>query len=218
MYLDRHSLALLMAYSAAEDPHDELELRRWLSVLVDRATVQGREEFAAAVANTNYPTSAVTPVAPAPGDVQLAIDRAPPALLLMLHEDVHPDNTDARNHVPEDIVESLKRALATWDTQWLERAATEAGWAQPPAVEEPPLEPEPVPQDTTPIPLPPSPEPDATPEPEPVPPPSDTTSQQPTDESSDKTTFTVDRRVVYGGAAALGALVVGYLAWKKLQT
>lgn len=131
MYVDRHSIELLLKYSAADATPDETELRQWLSVLVDRASSDARETFTAAVANGDYPFNAVKPHKVPQGEVSLAVDQAPPALLLILGEAVDPDTLDPRNTVPKDLEAPMKVALATWDRATIEQMLDPEGWSLP---------------------------------------------------------------------------------------
>ncbi|MGB1014795.1 MAG: hypothetical protein ACPG4T_11725 [Nannocystaceae bacterium] len=157
MYVDRHSLELLLQYSSPGDTTDENELREWLSVMVDKATKQARDEFAELVTKGDYPKNAVTPSIVGNGEVSLAIDQAPPAVILLLAESVDPDTLDKRNLVPTEMEESLTSALASWNSEMLTSMIGEDGWTPPPLASddpddaphdpEPPVEPVPPPED-----------------------------------------------------------------------
>ncbi len=145
MYVDRHALRALVHYSAAETV-EEGELRKWLTVLVDKATDEARDEFSSAVSNGDYPHNAVTPLPQPKNGGSLAITKAPPALILILGESVDPDTRDPRNDVPKELEETLKVALASWDTAKLESQIADTGWLAP--VDTPDIPgPEDVPQD-----------------------------------------------------------------------
>lgn len=131
MYVDRHSIELLLKYSAPDASPDDNELRQWLTVLVDRATADAREAFTTAVANGDYPLNAVRAQTMPEGELSLAIDRAPPALLLILGEAVDPDTLDPRNNVPQELEGPLKAVLATWDRTAIEQMLKEEGWKVP---------------------------------------------------------------------------------------
>lgn len=216
MYIDRHSLALLLewAHPAPGDVIDEQELRRWLTTLVDRATNPARVEFAKAVADGEYPLNAVRPRGGPqnPSDVSLTIDRGPPALILLVNEAMDPDLRDPGNKVTGTDKETLLRTLALWDAQRLPSMIGPEGWRiqedQP--VEPPPESPDPQPDDSPQPPVDqPSDQPSETPSDQPGDTPSDPPgeTQQPTEQPTDNNDW--NKILMYGG----GALVALGGAW-----
>lgn len=177
--LNRNSLRLLIEYSSADEV-DPLEVRKFLDDLSDRSSEEGRLEFQSRVQAGEYPFNAIRAEGAHPGDVSLAIDRAPPALVLILHE-VEYDDADPRDAVPDSIDQVLTEALARWDLPLLEQLVQPNGWAESPpeqpVQELPPVDPPSPP--TPPTNEPPTPPTDSTDSP-----PTDTPSPAPPDEAS----------------------------------
>lgn len=213
MYVDRHSLELLLKYSADPEP-DEFELRKWLDVLVDRASVESREEFAAAVTEGDYPINAVRPPSVPDGEVSISINRAPPALVLILGEAVDPDLTDLRNEVPKELEASLNTALATWDRPALIEMLEESGWKVPQEPNEPGDVQAPDVPDQTPEPVPgedadnPPVEPDVVDDSEA---PEDPDDDEPEDELA-------SRKKLMMGVGAVAAIGIGWWMWKRRRS
>jgi len=209
MYVDRHSVELLLKYSADPEP-DEFELRKWLDVLVDRASVESREEFAAVVSEGDYPINAVRPQSAPEGEVSISIDRAPPAMLLILGEAVDPDITDLRNEVPQELEASLMAALATWNRPKLQGMLDEPGWKVPeppdqPDDTQPPKEPD---QST-------EQEPDQDAENPPAEPDMVDGSDVPDEEPEDEL---ASRKKLIMGVGAVAAIGLGFWMWKRRRT
>lgn len=209
MYIDRHSVEMLLKYSADSEP-DEFELRKWLDVLVDRASVESREEFAAAVTEGDYPINAVRPPSTPEGEISLAIDRAPPALILILGEAVDPDITDLRNEVPEELEASLNTALATWDRPALVEMLEESGWKVPQQPDKPDVQAPDVPDQT------PDPAPGQDADNPPVEPDVVEGSELPDDDEPEDEL--ASRKKLMMGVGAVAAIGIGWWMWKRRRT
>lgn len=205
MHVDRHSVSLLVEWSA-NPPADEQVLRRWLTTLVDRANEAARIEFAKAVETGTYPVNAITAKgAPQkPSEISLSIDRAPPAAILILNEVQDPDVLDPGNMVKGALKEELIRAFALWDVGALQTMMGPDGWRKG----EPQPQPQPPPGDVSESPDDPEQPPDdqGQPMPEPVDTPEQDNSQKAPPETDDSAPERNWKPYLYalGGMTALG--------------
>ncbi|MGB1015585.1 MAG: hypothetical protein ACPG4T_15725 [Nannocystaceae bacterium] len=206
---------MLLHYSTLVDV-DEQELRGWLHTLMDRASTIARSEFAAAVESGEYPLNAVTPRGkPKLGGVSLALEKAPPALLLILNEALDPDLHDPNNEVPEDAEEAVTQALMQWDPARIMVTFGDDGWRLATASEPPVNDSGPDPEDTPE----PGPKPDDKPPPADTPTPDDTPqdASNPTEEPTSDGWINPDnlRVAKYVGAATVA--VGGVWLWLRAR-
>lgn len=144
-HLDRHGLALLVEYAALIDASDEAraarsaEVEEWLTVAYDRASEAGRVAFVGLVkaGGGEWPWAAVTPIQVELSELQdelaRAIDRAPPALvLLVLASTNEPEFTDPDNWLGDgDEWIPLRDALLSWAPETIESYMSTGTWSPP---------------------------------------------------------------------------------------
>jgi hypothetical protein len=144
-YVDRHALSMLLSYVPLAEASPELraarssEVEKWLTVVYDRAPDEARKVFVELLGESSHqwPWSAVVPLqvdlAGLEDDVAGAIDRAPPALVLVLLEDtseaefLDPDNWigDGEEWIP------LRDALLSWSPETIESFMSKGIWSPP---------------------------------------------------------------------------------------
>lgn len=140
MYLDRHAIAQLVAYSTGPSEGQELagQIEQWLTIQFDAAGQEGRDLFATTVksSTTAWPWSAVEIAAvdwsKSSDALTAEVERAPAALVLLIKRDLsNPELLDPANHLTDEDAEgALKAALVDWAPAVLEEAAEEDGWAE----------------------------------------------------------------------------------------
>lgn len=140
MYLDRHAIAQLVAYSTGPREGEELaeQIEQWLTIRFDAATQEGRDLFATMVkaAASQWPWSAVeaAPVDWSEASDALAseVKRAPAALALLINQDTNsPELLDPANRLADgEAAGPLRAALVDWAPSVLAGAAEESGWAE----------------------------------------------------------------------------------------
>ena len=148
-HIDRHALAMLIEYEKLTSATPEIRAARssdvenWLKIVHDRATEQGRKTFVDLVNSSGgeWPWSGVTPIqvdlAGLDDDLAAAIDRAPPALLLLVLQDtsepelLDPDNWigDGEEWIP------LRDALLSWSPETIETFMNKGIWSPPVSVD-----------------------------------------------------------------------------------
>ena len=142
-HLDRHGIALLVEYAELVDgapgarASRSAELEQWLTVAYDRATEAGRVAFVELVNSSGgeWPWSAVTPIqvdlTELEDDLARAIDRAPPALVLLVLEGTkEPEFTDPDNWLGDgDEWIPLRDALLSWSPEVIESFMSKGIWS-----------------------------------------------------------------------------------------
>ncbi|MGB1014533.1 MAG: hypothetical protein ACPG4T_10400, partial [Nannocystaceae bacterium] len=129
MWVDRHNIALLLRYSSAQA--DEVEVKRWLTVLYDRASGEAREEFGSRIDSTpgDYPLNAVKlPPSPTSG-LNVAVQSYPPAAVLILGEQYNEEVGDPKNALSEEDHTQVVDMINAWDVPRLLRSIGDNGWA-----------------------------------------------------------------------------------------